>query len=158
MVRHEGKKKPQKDGKETFTYSCCQSSTRVKKAKVARDKARATRRRPRFPCGGWLHLTVLPESDVIELTIKHLEVHPPYVDAKIPEEWRAYIEKQAKIQVAGEVRACEVYQHRAISDLAVDRTRSGSILFAWSGSGGMPTPRVHGSDSRKSPCITTGIA
>ena len=88
-----------------FSYSCAQSDQREHKAKVSKPdtKARATRRMPRFPCDGWLHLKVVPGSDTVEITMQHKDTHPGYIDRDIPEHWKEYIREKAGNQTPGQV-------------------------------------------------------
>ncbi|KAI0826923.1 hypothetical protein BC628DRAFT_1495368 [Trametes gibbosa] len=64
-----------------FSYSCAQSESREHKPKVQKgDKGRDSDRMDRFPCDGWLHLTVSDKSDIIGVVLKHSEEHMGYLD------------------------------------------------------------------------------
>lgn len=89
---------------EVFSYSCAQSEGREHKAKVPKgDKAWDSDRMDRFPCDGWLHLTVSNESDVIGVVLKHCEEHVGYLDVHLPEIWKQYIQNHARTQTPGQV-------------------------------------------------------
>ncbi|KAI0643906.1 hypothetical protein C8Q79DRAFT_161111 [Trametes meyenii] len=102
--QHEGKQERKRTRDIIFMYSCCQSTAREKKPKVPKgEKARDTRRMQRFECDGWLHITVSPASDIVEVTLKHFEAHLPYDDIDLPDEWKRYIEKQGLTQTPGTI-------------------------------------------------------
>ncbi|EIW56575.1 uncharacterized protein TRAVEDRAFT_101164, partial [Trametes versicolor FP-101664 SS1] len=63
-------------------------------------------RMDRFPCDGWLHLTVSSASDEISVSMKHAEDHVAYTELALPEKWKAYIRENARRQTPGQVRAC----------------------------------------------------
>lgn len=87
-------------------YSCAQSEEREQKAKVPKaEKSRDTRRMPRFPCAGWLHITASASSNTMQISVKHAVGHQPYLDIELPEEWKAYIREHGRTQTPGQARA-----------------------------------------------------
>ena len=114
-----------------LSYSCAQSDQREQKAKVSKPdvKARATRRMPRFPCDGWLHIKTVPQSNMMEITVQHKETHPGYIDRDIPDHWKEYIRKNAGNQTPGQVIlynfAFRVYKHSPVYN-----HRSGATSFS----------------------------
>ncbi len=103
--RHENFATRKRSQRVIHRYSCAQSSEREQKAKKSRtdDRARDTRRMERFSCDGWLHLAVEPGSNVMEVTLKHHEVHKAYEDKRLPEKWKEYIEQHARTKTPGQV-------------------------------------------------------
>ena len=87
----------------TYTFSCAQSEAREKKQKIPKGKSRDTRRMDRFPCHGWLFITVAPNNPVITVKISHASHHPAYLDMSLPEKWKAYIEEHARNQTPNQV-------------------------------------------------------
>lgn len=84
-------------GNEAFTYSCAQSEEHEHKSKAPK-LAKATRNLrhiDRFPCNGWLNLTVSATSNEVVLSLKHSVTHLAYVDLALPEKWKAYIREHA---------------------------------------------------------------
>ncbi|RPD53668.1 hypothetical protein L226DRAFT_517852 [Lentinus tigrinus ALCF2SS1-7] len=68
---YEAKCARKRSGAMVYSYSCAQSAERAHKEKIPKnERSRDTRRMPRFQCRGWLHLTILPESLVVEIAIK----------------------------------------------------------------------------------------
>ncbi|EIW53639.1 uncharacterized protein TRAVEDRAFT_99853, partial [Trametes versicolor FP-101664 SS1] len=60
-------------------------------------------RMDRFPCDGWLHLTVSSTSDEISVSMKHAEDHVAYTELALPEKWKAYIRENARRQTPGQI-------------------------------------------------------
>ncbi|KAJ2970013.1 hypothetical protein NUW54_g12830 [Trametes sanguinea] len=94
-----------RSGEKVYTFSCAQAEGREHKAKVpkADKKARDTRRMDRFPCHGWLHLTVGQQSNVIGLSLRHSVEHVAYVDITLPEKWKQFIREQAQRLTPGKI-------------------------------------------------------
>ncbi|KAJ8469947.1 hypothetical protein ONZ51_g8667 [Trametes cubensis] len=86
-----------------FLYSCAQSASRAKKGKDDYEKTRDTQRMPRFQCDGWLHIAVSPNSDVMEISLKHRLEHVPYLDIELPEKWKTYIREHGRGQTPGQI-------------------------------------------------------
>ncbi|KAI0074399.1 hypothetical protein K474DRAFT_1601490 [Panus rudis PR-1116 ss-1] len=57
----------------------------------------------RFPCDGWLHITVALDSLEIAVTIKHDTPHMAYVNIALPEQWKLYIEQHTRSQTPGQI-------------------------------------------------------
>ncbi|TFY50628.1 hypothetical protein EVJ58_g10964, partial [Rhodofomes roseus] len=86
-----------------YRFSCAQSSEREQKKKTPKtSKPRAARRMERFPCDGWLHVTVASGSTEMILSVKHAVQHLAYVGIDLPDHWKQYIEKHARNQTPGE--------------------------------------------------------
>ncbi|CDO76217.1 hypothetical protein BN946_scf184894.g6 [Trametes cinnabarina] len=92
-------------GDKVYSFSCAQAAGREHKAKVpkAGKKTRDTRRMDRFPCHGWLHLTVGKLSNVISISLKHALEHVAYVDISLPERWKDFIREQAQKLTPGKI-------------------------------------------------------
>lgn len=67
------------------------------------DKPRDARRMRRFECDGWLHITVLANSNVVDITCKHNLEHLPYVNIDLPDQWKDYIKENARTHTPGQV-------------------------------------------------------
>ncbi|KAJ2990392.1 hypothetical protein NUW54_g8481 [Trametes sanguinea] len=102
--KHRTLKRSRDEIAESFWYHCAQSDQREANAKTSgSSKARDTRRMPRFPCNGWLHVTVREHSDIMQISIKHEADHLPYVDITIPTQWKEFIEQHARSQTPGKI-------------------------------------------------------
>ncbi|OSC99965.1 hypothetical protein PYCCODRAFT_1342865, partial [Trametes coccinea BRFM310] len=60
-------------------------------------------RMERFPCSGWLHLTVSDVSEIAIISVKHKCDHVAYLNIDLPNHWKAYIEEHARTQTPGQV-------------------------------------------------------
>ena len=90
-------------GGAVYMYSCVQLASREQKAKVPKaEKSRDVRRMPRFACNGWLHITVVPGSRVLRVSLRHVLKHLPYKDIDLPEKWKKHIEMHARTQTPGQ--------------------------------------------------------
>ncbi|KAI9068628.1 hypothetical protein FKP32DRAFT_1561305 [Trametes sanguinea] len=58
---------------------------------------------PRFPCNGWLHVAISPDTNVAEISLKHGLEHVPYLDIELPEKWKAYIREHGRGQTPGQI-------------------------------------------------------
>ncbi|KAI9059933.1 hypothetical protein FKP32DRAFT_1760738 [Trametes sanguinea] len=97
-------KRAANEGLQTISFICAQSSQQKRKAKPpAHAKSRDTRRCEQFPCHGWLHIVISEKSDTVQLRLHHKTSHVPYVNVSLPEEWRKYIEANARDQTAGQI-------------------------------------------------------
>lgn len=103
-ISFESKRARVKTSDDVFSFSCAQSSQREHDPKVPRGKARTTRRMHRFDCEGWLHIAVSKMSSLMDIKLRHQEIHPAYLDVDLPEVWKEYIEANAKVQTPGQVR------------------------------------------------------
>lgn len=87
-----------------FSYSCAQSTEREHKEKIPKTEgSRATRRMERFPCNGWLHLTITQHSSNVLIDFKHATSHTAYIDTSLPEKWKTYIQEHGKSETPGQV-------------------------------------------------------
>ena len=105
-----------------FRFSCAQSDSREHKVKVSKSGTtpRETRRMERFPCNGWFHISVHPESDVVGITIKHAMEHEGYRDEDLPEKWKEYIRENAGKMTAAQVGGMSDF---SLSYLSTSRTQ-----------------------------------
>jgi hypothetical protein len=85
-----------------YSFSCAQSDERKHKAKMPKGKTRDTERMERFPCHGWLHITILDSREMI-IKIKHLCHHTSYFNIGLPDNWKSWIETNASQMLPGQV-------------------------------------------------------
>ncbi|KAJ7712996.1 hypothetical protein B0H16DRAFT_1341846 [Mycena metata] len=73
----------------TYTYFCAQNEKEVTKTRLVDDqrKRRARMKMERFPCNGWLHVTIDSEHpEHVRLRVQHHRVHCHYVDISLSED------------------------------------------------------------------------
>jgi hypothetical protein len=117
-------------GSTVVTYFCAQLEGEERKRRLHEDckKRRGRVYMPRYPCGGWLHITV-PDNRALAVRIrmKHDVAHPHFSDISLPEEVRALIEEM-KGSTPSDVRT--IFQHQYTSIDIHMRARYGQRYFA----------------------------
>ncbi|KAJ7619945.1 hypothetical protein DFH06DRAFT_1341777 [Mycena polygramma] len=77
-------------------FFCSQNENEVTKTRLTEDvqKRRARMKMKRFPCNGYLHVTVDPHNPAaVRLRAQHHRVHCKYVDISLPDETKKLVEE-----------------------------------------------------------------
>ncbi|KAJ7605827.1 hypothetical protein DFH06DRAFT_943878, partial [Mycena polygramma] len=80
----------------TYTFFCAQNENEVTKTRLTEDvqKRRARMKMDRFPCNGYLHVTVDPHNPAaVRLRAQHHRVHCQYIDISLPDEIKKLVEE-----------------------------------------------------------------
>ena len=90
---------------ERFSYHCSQLrgtwNDNEKKWTVSEENQRDVRRMERFECHGLLCIT--PHEDAADVTIRHEQLHKPYVSIALLDKWRAFIQENHRM---GPAKVC----------------------------------------------------
>ncbi|KAJ7810343.1 hypothetical protein B0H13DRAFT_1667537, partial [Mycena leptocephala] len=79
----------------TYTFFCAQNEKEETKMRLTDDlrKRRARMKMDRFPCNGYLHVTVNPNSpEIVRLRLQHHRAHCHYVDISLPDDIKKLVE------------------------------------------------------------------
>lgn len=79
----------------TYTFFCAQNEKEETKTRLTDDlrKRRARMKMDRFPCNGYLHVTVNPNSpEIVRLRLQHHRAHCHYVDISLPDDIKKLVE------------------------------------------------------------------
>ncbi|KAI9057367.1 hypothetical protein FKP32DRAFT_1689206 [Trametes sanguinea] len=117
-----------------YSYSCAQSEDREPNAKAPKgERGRDTLRMDRFPCSGWLHLSISDASEISVISLKHKVEHVAYLNIDLPDRWKAYIREHARSQTPGQIWRHilrEEAQSRGVREIDVP-FRSKSVYYYW---------------------------
>ncbi|KAJ7458659.1 hypothetical protein B0H11DRAFT_1681968, partial [Mycena galericulata] len=79
----------------TYTFFCAQNEQEVTKDKLIDDpkKRRARIKMDRFPCNGYLRITVVDGDETVRLRLTHHRAHSQYINISMDEEIKQVIEE-----------------------------------------------------------------
>ena len=82
-----------------FMFHCAQTVTRQHKPKKGDNcKTRDKDRMYTFECRGWLHITIMDDTDIALVKYNHEDDHVPYWDVEIPLDIKEFISNNVQMK------------------------------------------------------------
>ncbi|KAI0748960.1 hypothetical protein BC629DRAFT_1298088 [Irpex lacteus] len=87
----------------------------------------------RYPCKGWLHVTVDSRTTLATIKIKHEAHHQAYLDIDLPEQWCKYIKDHARTETLGQIWrhiVAEEFRGKSAKDIDISFRRH-AVAYYW---------------------------